>query len=108
MTTTTDLKDIGFRELQITADLLTAYCKSPPDFLGSGVHLMMNTHSGYVFLTDEDFNVAMMNGDRLEQFHSCPECGAEASPRTFRTDHAVNATLRTWPPDAIQHGAKPL
>ena len=29
------------------------------------------------FLTDEDFNVAMMSGDTLEQFHSCPECGGE-------------------------------
>ncbi len=38
---------------------------------------MMNTHSGCVFLSDEDFNVAMVNGDTLEQFHSCPECGAE-------------------------------
>ncbi len=38
---------------------------------------MMNTHSGCVFLSDEDFNVAMVNGDTLEQFHSCPECGGE-------------------------------
>lgn len=75
--TTTDLKDFGFRELKLAASLLHAYCESPPDFLCGGVHLMMNTHSGYVFLTDEDFGVAMMNGDQLEQFHSCPECGME-------------------------------
>ena len=77
MTTTTDLSDFGFRELIMAAALLTAYCESPPDFLSDGVHLMMNMHSGCVFLTDEDFSVAMMNGDRLEQWHSCPECGAE-------------------------------
>ena len=77
MTTTTDLKEFGFRELRMAADLLRAYCESPPDFLSDGVHLMMNTHSGCVFLTDEDFDVAMMNGDALKQFHSCPECGAE-------------------------------
>ena len=77
MTTTTDLKEFGFRELKMAAEHLQAYCESPPEFLTDGVHLMMNTHSGYVFLTDEDFNVAMMNGDTLEQFHSCPECGAE-------------------------------
>lgn len=75
--TTTDLKDFGFRELKMAAELLNAYCKTPPEFLTNGVQVMMNTQSGYVFLTDEDFNVAMMNGDTLEQFHSCPECGAE-------------------------------
>ncbi|PQA86027.1 hypothetical protein [Hyphococcus luteus] len=74
---TTDLSRFGFRELKMAARLLAAYCESPPDFLGDGVTVMMNMHSGYVFLTDEDFNVAMMNGDTLEQFHSCPECGAE-------------------------------
>ena len=62
MTTTTDLQDFGFRELRMAAALLTAYCESPPEFLSSGVHLMMNMHSGFVFLTDEDFSVAMMSG----------------------------------------------
>ena len=77
MTTTTDLTDFGFRELRMAAELLTAYCEQPPEFLTDGVHLMMNTHSGYVFLTDEDFNVAMMTGGKLEQWHWCPDCGAE-------------------------------
>ena len=77
MTTTTDLAGFGFRELRMAAELLTAYCEDPPSFLGDGIQLMMNTYSGCVFLTDEDFNVAMMNGGTLEQFHSCPECGAE-------------------------------
>ena len=77
MRTTTDLTDFGFHELRMAAELLTAYCEQPPKFLTDGVRTMMNTHSGFVFLTDEDFNVAMMNGDKLEQFFSCPECGAE-------------------------------
>lgn len=74
---TTDLSRFGYRELKMAARLLAAYCESPPDFLGDGVTVMFNTHSGCVFLTDDDFNVGMMNGDRLEQFYSCPECGAE-------------------------------
>ena len=74
---TSDLSRFGFRELKMAASLLAAYCENPPDFLDDGVTVMMNMHSGYVFLTDEDFNVGMMNGDTLEQFHSCPECGAE-------------------------------
>ena len=74
---TTDLSRFGYRELKMAASLLAAYCENPPDFLGHGVTVMFNTHSGCVFLTDEDFNVGMMNGDRLEQFHICCECGAE-------------------------------
>ncbi|MEM9232415.1 MAG: hypothetical protein AAGB10_22735 [Pseudomonadota bacterium] len=77
MTTVNDLSNFGFRELRMAAELLNAYCDSPPDFLGDGLRVTMNTYSGCVFLTDEDFNVAMMNGDALEQFHSCPECGGE-------------------------------
>lgn len=74
---TSDLSRFGYRELKMAARLLAAFCDNPPDFLGDGVTVMFNMHSGCVFLTDEDFNVGMMNGDRLEQFHSCPECGAE-------------------------------
>ena len=92
MCTTTDLKDFGFRELKMAAELLQAYCQSPPDYLGDGVHLMMNSYSGCVFLTDEDFNVAMMNGDDLEQFHSCPECGAEG----FAEDLPDNECCQTF------------
>ena len=77
MTTTTDLSGFGFRELKMAAKLLTAYGEDPPGFLGNGVRLMMNTYSGCVFLTDEDYTAAMMNGDSLEQFYVCPECGAE-------------------------------
>lgn len=74
---TTDLSRFGMRELNMAAQLLAAYCESPPIFLGDGVTVMLNMHSGHVFLTDENFAVAMMNGDALEQFHSCPECGNE-------------------------------
>lgn len=93
MTTTTDLKDFGFRELQLAARLLTALCNKRPDFLGDGVHLMMNTQSGCVFLTDEDFNVGMMNGDALEQWHSCPECGAEGFADDLPDDPCCQAYL---------------
>lgn len=77
MSTTTDLSEFGFRELKMAAELLSAYCESPPDFLSNDVCVMFNSYSGYVFLTDEDFKVAMMNGEKLEQFHTCPECGGE-------------------------------
>lgn len=94
MTTTTDLSEFGFRELKLAAELLTAYCETPPDCLGDGVHVMMNRHSGYVFLTNENFAVAMMNGDRLEQFHVCPECGAEGFAEDLPGNECCQAYLR--------------
>ena len=77
MRTTTDLAEFGFRELAMAAELLTAYCEAPPVFLDDGVVVMMNTHSGYVFLTDENCNVAMINDDKLDAFLSTPYAGHE-------------------------------
>ena len=77
MSTTTDLSHFGFRELKMAAELLTAYCENPPDYLGDGVQVMMSTESGNVFLTDEDFNVAMMNGDKLDAWLFTPYEGHE-------------------------------
>ena len=74
---TKDLSDFGYRELRMATDLLNAYLAARPDFLSDGVAVWLNRNSGYVFLSDENYNVAMLNGDKLEQFHSCPECGAE-------------------------------
>ena len=78
--TTTDLRDFGYRELRMAGELLTAY-KTDRDVSerldGGGVHVVFNRNSGYVFLSDDDYNVAMMNGDRLEDWHVCGYCGAE-------------------------------
>ena len=37
----------------------------------------MNTNSGFVFLVNEDYQSAMMNGDKLESFYSTPYNGIE-------------------------------
>lgn len=76
---TCDLSRFGYRELQEAAKLLTAYCEdaSTTFFLGDGVQLCFNTNSGYVFLTDEDYNVGMLNDDgKISQWHNC-SCGHE-------------------------------
>lgn len=77
--TTTDLAKFGNREKAMAAELLTELSKGnlPDDFNDDEVTVMMNTNSGNVFLTNSDFQVAMMNGDTLESFYSCPECGHE-------------------------------
>lgn len=79
MSTTTDLSKFGMREIEELKDILTAWVDKglPEDFNGEGVHPMFNMNSGNVFLTNEDYQVAMMNGDSLESFYSCPECGHE-------------------------------
>lgn len=74
---TCDLSQFGYCELGMAGDLLNAYAAAPLDCLRDGITLNLNTHSGNVFLSDADFNVVMMNGDELEQFFSCPECGHE-------------------------------
>lgn len=79
---TTDLSKFGYRELRLAAKLLTAYCDASQEaskFLGDGLTINMNTQSGYVFLSDQDYNVGMINPntDKLEQWLNCPYCGHE-------------------------------
>lgn len=77
--TTTDFSKFGARERQLAADLLNASCNKgfPDDFEDDEVTIMMNQNSGNVFFTNADFQVAMMNGDDLESFYFCPQCGHE-------------------------------
>lgn len=76
---TQDLSKFGYIELREAARLLTAYCDGSQDhdFLEDGIAIEFNPNSGSVFLVDEEFNVGMMNGDKLEQWLNCSECGNE-------------------------------
>ena len=76
---TTDLSKFGYREIKKARNLLNEWVEHglPKDFENEEVTIMMNMNSGNVFLTNSDFQVAMMNGDTLESFYSCPECGHE-------------------------------
>ena len=79
MTTTTNLAEFGYRELRMVRDLLTAMLEQglPQAFDPKGVVPMMNSGSGNVFLTNSEYQVAMMNGDKLESFYSSPYEGRE-------------------------------
>lgn len=95
--TTTDLRDFGFRELDMAGDLLKAISSQglPVEFDADGVHVMMNQNSGNVFLTNAEFQVAMLNGDDLESFHSCPQCGHEGF--RYELEHNEdNAECQEW------------
>jgi hypothetical protein len=77
--TTTDFSQFGSRERGMARELLEAWETQglPEDFNEDEVVIMMNKNSGNVFLTNSDYQVAMMNGDTLESFYSCPNCGNE-------------------------------
>lgn len=80
MTNTNDLSEFGNRELKESARLLNALCdedKNKTEYLSKNVKLEFNPNSGNVFLVDEDYNTAMMNGDKLEDWFNCPNCGHE-------------------------------
>lgn len=74
--TTTNLDDFGIRELAMAGELLTVLSNGyPDDFYLEGVTLMMNQYSGDVFLTNDECQVAMLNGDDLEMWYNTPyEC----------------------------------
>jgi hypothetical protein len=78
--TTTNLEDFGTREL-IELELLLKAMRTqglPKDFSIDEVIPMMNKNSGNVFLTNSDFQVAMLAAkDKLESFYTCPQCGHE-------------------------------
>lgn len=86
--TTTNLADFGSCERWMLVELLTAWDKQglPDDFDQSEVVPMMNRNSGYVFLVNDDFQCAMMNGDKLEMWHYCVNCGHEG----FHEDCQLN------------------
>ncbi|MBK8558226.1 MAG: hypothetical protein IPL65_21945 [Lewinellaceae bacterium] len=77
--TTTDLSKFGRRERKIATELLLAWYEQglPEDFWDNEVVIMFNTGSGNVFLTNSEFQVAMMNGNRLESFYCDTETGEE-------------------------------
>lgn len=86
---TADFSEYGYRELDIAAELLKQYCENT-HLLEDEVSLMFNKNSGCVFLTDSNCNVAMLNGDKLERFYSCPNCGHEGFFEEFRKHEDEN------------------
>jgi hypothetical protein len=79
MCTTTDLSDFDGHDIKELTKLLSALDKQglPSDFYNDGVHAMLNKRSYNVFLTNSDYQVAMLNGQDLESFYTCFNCGHE-------------------------------
>jgi hypothetical protein len=86
--TTSDLADFGFFERAALITLLQAWFNQglPFGFQDKGVVPMLNKNSDHVFLTNSDYQTAMMNGDKLELWHDCSYCGNEG----FEEDCQLN------------------
>lgn len=100
--TTTDLAQFGARERGMLRDLLDAWAKQglPEDFYEEEVTVMFNKHSGSVFLTNTEYQTAMLNGDELETWYNCPNCGHEG----FKQDCLLNdeGCNKCNPPEEIE------
>ena len=82
MDNTRDFARFGSRERNTAGELLTALHTSndkASHLSDNGIAIEFNLNSGMVFLVDEDFNVAVMEGDNLVDFLTCPECGNEGT-----------------------------
>ena len=81
MTTTTNLSEFGNRERAIAIELMTEWNNGnlPSDFEGDNIKVMMNTTSGNVFLTNDEYQVAMINdkSSKLESYYTSPYSGIE-------------------------------
>lgn len=77
--TTENIAEFGYIERDQLITLLQAWQDQglPDDFYCEDVRPMMNKNSGNVFLTNSEYQVAMMNGDKLESFYSTPYEGVE-------------------------------
>lgn len=86
--TTNDLSKFGYMELQKLVALLDAMHNQglPDNFYQEDVIPMLNKRSGYVFLTNSEYQCAMMNGGSLEIWNLCPNCGHEG----FEEDCQLN------------------
>jgi len=78
---TEDLSEFGYRELDEAGKLLSSIKNGLPDhFYDGGIKIGFNKNSGYVFLTNEEYQVAMLdNKGKLYSFYSTPYEGHEGS-----------------------------
>ena len=80
-TLTPDLSKFGYREQKLAQDIFIAWRNHglPEDFYNDGVELYFNTHSGYVFLSNSDYQVAIEEEGKLVSFYTTPYEGREGT-----------------------------
>jgi len=86
---TTDLSKFGRMELEAAKKLLDAYLNHDETeyfFNERGVSIAFNTHSGKVFLTNEEYQVAVEEDGKLVDWFMCTECGYEGTRKDYMFD----------------------
>ena len=81
--TTKDWSKFGNIEIEEAKELLSHIKEI--DAYGK-IEVYFNTHSGCVFLCDEDYKVWMMNDGKIEEWFSCPYCGHEGFLEDMKHD----------------------
>lgn len=86
---TENLAEFGYREQDIAQDIFVAWKKSglPEDFYNDGVKIAMNKSSGYVFLTNADYQVAMLEDGELVSFYYSPYEGIEGTFEDLKMEY---------------------
>jgi hypothetical protein len=76
---TSDLGKFGYRELVLAGEMFMYFENHswPGEFDTDSVELYMNTNSGNVFLSNDEGQTLMMDGDRLRFFGQCSVCQDE-------------------------------
>jgi hypothetical protein len=78
---TTDISQFGYIELETAGKLLSLYSEYGCEFLTEGLTLNFNQQSGYVFLSDTEYHVGVLDESEahIVQFFTCSECGYEGT-----------------------------
>jgi hypothetical protein len=95
---TTNLAEFGVGQLRKAAELLTAYCEGerPRGFGDEGVTVAYNLHSGRVFLTNADADVAVLVGGALESFYVSPCSGHEGTFAELWANYSSDVSNEAW------------
>ncbi len=82
MENTRDLAKFGGRERAIAGELLSVLHTGNDNtkwLNNTGLAVEFNLSTGFVFLVDDDYNVALMQDGKLVDWNSCPDCGTEGT-----------------------------
>ena len=89
---TSDLSKFGQRQLSEAGDILKAWSDNKLTRLASdyfdddGVTVAFNTHSGKVFLTNSDYQVLVLEDEKLDLFIWCGHHGSEGTMEDLAFD----------------------
>ncbi len=103
---TENLADFGYREQDEAKEIFAAWKKNglPQDFENDGVRLAFNMNSGYVFLTNNEYQVAMSDGDALYSFYTSPYEGIEGSFEDLLDEYKnMNEEDKQWFKDIAEN-----